>query len=111
MNQTLIGYISEPKKLKEHIVVESSNYIQIIKQKVVIFNQCDTDFDIKNDKRFKSISYKMVASIKMKNLYVANNRENELTVVLNEVIPNLKDCLVIINGNLDFELFKHIKKR
>jgi len=108
MNQTLIGYISDSKKLKEHIVVESSNYIQIVQQKVIIFNQNDLEFDIKNDKRFKSISYKMVASIKMKNLYVANKRDQELPVVLKETIPNLKDCLIVINGVIDIELFEFL---
>tara|TARA_R100000697_G_C5363090_1_gene175172 strand:- start:49 stop:606 length:558 start_codon:yes stop_codon:yes gene_type:complete len=50
----------------------------------------------------------MVASIKMKNLYVANKRDQELPVVLKETIPKLKDCLIVINGVIDIELFEFL---
>ena len=105
MTQSILSFISDEKKTKDQNYFEASNYIKMVQQTVLIFNTDDFIFYIEKDKRFKSISYKLTPTIKGHKIYVANKRDKTFNEVIKEVLPKNENRLIIINGEIDNDIF------
>lgn len=108
MMQSILSFISDEKNTKDQNYFEAINYIKMVEQTVLIFNTDDFVFNLEKDKRFKSISYKLTPTIKGHKIYVANKREKTFNEVIKEILPENKNRLIIINGEIDNEIFNFI---